>query len=102
LIDPTGVGTLGNKYCLSVVTNNRRNKMLDAFKTDNGKELKIYHVKNTALYKVAFTTGGELPAELQGMYTSPKFAQDAIEAYLAHKNKKTSVKKEQVSVQNAG
>lgn len=67
--------------------------MLDTFKTPNGKELKIYHVKNTALYKVAFTSGGELPEELSGMYTSPKFAQDAIEAYLAVKNTKAEQKK---------
>jgi len=62
--------------------------MLDTFKTENGKELKIYHVKNTALYKVAFTSGGELPEELSGMYTSPMFAEADIKAYLARRGEK--------------
>ena len=46
------------------------------------KELKIYQIANTALYKVAFTTGGELPEELSGKWTNPKLAQESIDTYL--------------------
>ena len=50
--------------------------------TPNGKQLGIYHVKNTALYKVAFQSGGELPKELEGMWTDTSRAHDAAQKYL--------------------
>lgn len=53
--------------------------------TPNGKQLGIYHVKNTALYKVAFQSGGELPKGLDGMYTDTSRAYDAAVKYLKKK-----------------
>lgn len=50
--------------------------------TPKGKEIKIYKVANSALYKVAFTDGGELPDSLKGRWTNPKLAQDSIDTYL--------------------
>lgn len=50
--------------------------------TPNGKKLQIMKVPNTALYRVAFSEGGELPKELQGMWTAPYTAQRSIETYL--------------------
>ncbi len=50
--------------------------------TPNGKELKIYQVANTSLFKVAFTDGGALPEDLSGMWTNAKLAQEAISKYL--------------------
>lgn len=58
------------------------------FVTENGKELKIFQIKNSALYKVAFATGGELPPELDQMFTNPLIASKAIEKYL--EKRKTS------------
>lgn len=51
----------------------------------SGKKLGIYKVANTALYTIAFTSGGELPAELSGAYTDAYQAQRAIERYLNRK-----------------
>lgn len=48
----------------------------------SGKKLGIYKIANTALYKIAFTSGGELPKELQGAFTDAYQAQRAIGAYL--------------------
>lgn len=49
--------------------------------TFNGKEIEIVRVANTALFKFAFVKGGALPKELEGMYTSPMKAKDALTAY---------------------
>jgi len=54
----------------------------DAGTTEKGKDLGIYQVLNTSLYKIAFKQGGELPKELTGMYTSPRLAQETIDKYL--------------------
>lgn len=71
-----------------------RNHNHKEHKTEAGKELGIYRVANTALYKIAFTSGGELPKALEGMYTSPSKAMTAIEGYLAtHKPRKTTASK---------
>lgn len=56
--------------------------------TPNGKEIKIFQKKGTALYCIRFADGGELPAELNNqMFTTPKEAQKAIDAYIARKEK---------------
>lgn len=67
------------------------------YKTSNGKTIKIYRVKNTALYCINFSEGGSLPAELSGFYTSPSLADKAVKNYLAnHKPDKRYTKKEAV------
>ena len=53
--------------------------------TPNGKELGVFKVMGTSLFKIAFKSGGETPAELQGMWTEPRSAEKAIEGYLARK-----------------
>ncbi len=71
-----------------------RNHSIKGLKTPNGKEIGIYRVANTALYRIAFVTGGEVPRELEGMFTAPSMAAKAIEAYLKnYKPRKPSTKK---------
>ena len=62
-----------------------RNFAIDNLETKAGKGLGIYKVSNTSLYRVAFTTGGQLPSELDGMWTDPVMAQKTVKAYLSKK-----------------
>lgn len=55
---------------------------MEQTQTSKHKELKIYQVANSSLFKVAFTDGGQLPEDLTGKWTNAKLAQDAIEIYL--------------------
>ena len=55
-------------------------------KTPNGKEIGIVHRLNKSYWEVQFNSGGQLPPELSGGFTSPKQAQLAINQYLARKN----------------
>lgn len=51
--------------------------------TPNGKEIEVkYDGRNC---KIQFTSGGELPAELSGLFTSPYFADMAILSYINKK-----------------
>ena len=50
--------------------------------TPAGKEIVAYHDPMGSHVKVKFTSGGELPAELAGLFTSKTFAEKAIIAYL--------------------
>lgn len=52
------------------------------YKTPNGKEIQIYRDKVSAQYKIQFTSGGELPEELTGIFTNETFATTAINKYL--------------------
>ncbi len=75
--------------------------MSKTWTTPNGKEIKLYNVENTGLYKIAFATGGELPKELQGKFTSPSQAAKFIEAFISKKQNTPSrytKKKEAVNV----
>jgi Fe-S cluster biosynthesis and repair protein YggX len=50
--------------------------------TEGSKEIKIYKVKNSALFCVGYEGGGQLPSELdKKRWTSPKLAQEAIDAW---------------------
>lgn len=42
------------------------------------KNVKVVHITGTSLYALAFTSGGELPKELAGMWTSPEKAAAAV------------------------
>ena len=80
-----------------------RNFTTEELTTEAGKVLAVYKVGNSSLYKVAFTSGGQLPAELDGMWTNPVMAQKSIKAYLAkRKNEKevTVFKQEVASTQD--
>lgn len=58
-----------------------------AGKTKKGKEIKVVFSDNGVLYKVQFASGGELPKELQGEFTSSREAEKAIQRYLAKPRK---------------
>lgn len=47
------------------------------------KKLEVYHEELGTLWRVRFTTGGQLPAELTGSYTDAQSAVKAVESYLA-------------------
>lgn len=49
--------------------------------TKTKSELTIFQVVNTALYRIKYSGGGELPEVLRGMYTSAVLAQKDIDKY---------------------
>lgn len=53
------------------------------FETPKGKEIQIVVVPKTSHLKIQFASGGELPEELTGLFTSPKQAEKVINTYLA-------------------
>jgi hypothetical protein len=59
-----------------------RDDAINQLITPNGKKIKIFHVKNSALYSVGFTSGGELPSELDQKWTAPYLAEKAARAYV--------------------
>lgn len=60
-------------------------KTLKKYKLDSGKELKISNVVGTSLYGVSFTSGGQLPERLSGLYTDYNTAEKEVIAYLESK-----------------
>lgn len=50
--------------------------------TANGKEIKIVIDPKTAHYKIQFTSGGELPDALSGLYTTSDKAAIAAITYI--------------------
>lgn len=52
-----------------------------SYVTENGKELKAVLTPRGEV-KIHFTSGGELPQDLSGIYTSMALANKAIEKYL--------------------
>lgn len=52
--------------------------------TPNGKEIEIKR-DSRGLFVIAFTSGGELPEELQGSFTDTAKANRAISVYLSKK-----------------
>lgn len=61
------------------------------FVTPNGKELEVVNKPGTGHYKIQFTSGGELPESLSGIYTTVSVADIAITHYI--KNLESKVKK---------
>ena len=57
-------------------------------KTENGKEIQIKPEGYGSLLKISFKSGGKLPSELRGEFTSYREAETAVAGYLA--NKKTN------------
>lgn len=55
--------------------------MSKTFETHNGKEIQFYR-NPQALFQIRFGGGGELPQELQGLFTSERFAEAAVYSYL--------------------
>ena len=63
------------------------------FKTPGGKGIEIYTCPVTAHQKIKLTSGGILPDELSGVFTSIALAQIAITTYL-YRNADTQDRKE--------
>lgn len=64
--------------------------------TKGGKNIEIYTDSNSSLYRIKFTSGGELPWELGGLFTSTVFADIAIKGYLQKEEDKESRKAKKV------
>jgi hypothetical protein len=61
---------------------------MKSFETPNGKRIDLYRDKKTSQIRIQFNPGGELPAELEGIFTSEIEAENTINMYLAKKSKK--------------
>ncbi len=59
---------------------------MDTFKTPGGKIIELFY--EGFLLKARFTTGGQLPQQLKGSYTSFAQAKTSIEMYLDSFKKK--------------
>lgn len=59
------------------------------------KEFKIFHIKNSALYRIEFIGGGVVPKDLAGSYTHPNLAVLAIKAY---KEKKVALEAKEAEI----
>lgn len=68
------------------------NKM-NTFETPNGKKIQMKIHPNTVLIKLEFATGGELPQDLSGLFTTEREATIAINRYLAKQETKIKVSK---------
>lgn len=65
---------------------------MKTFTTPNGKEIQIQRDPKSAQYFIQFSSGGELPEELTGIFTNALFAETAISKYL----EKQEIKKSKV------
>ena len=64
------------------------------FVTPNGKEVQVVRDPKTAMFKVQFATGGELPQALSGIFTTERFANVAVTDYINSLAKKKEVVEE--------
>ncbi len=64
--------------------------MLKTFETPNGKIIQPYYSGSGIAMK--FTTGGEIPEALSGLYTDMVNVERAVNLYLAKKEEKASKK----------
>lgn len=55
------------------------------YKTKAGKEITLFICPKTNHIKVQFSSGGELPEELTGLFTSEREAEKVITPYLERK-----------------
>lgn len=60
-------------------------KVIRSYETKGGKELQLFVCPTTAHLKFQFSSGGELPVDLSGVYTSEYVANKAAEQYLNKK-----------------
>ena len=59
--------------------------VVKSFKTPNGKVINIVIEPNHSFYAIQFGSGGEAPAEFEGMHTTIPSAEAAVKAYLLKK-----------------
>lgn len=55
--------------------------------TPEGKEIGYCFKPGTSLYQIAFASGGQLPKELEGVFSNLHAVQGKVAAYLASKEK---------------
>lgn len=68
---------------------------MKVFETPNGKEITLVRCPKTAHLRIQFTSGGELPEKLSGLYTSELIAYKDIFNYIEElKTRKTKTTKE--------
>ena len=70
---------------------------MKTYTTKGGKEISVVRDTNSQHLKIQFASGGQLPEELSGIYTSESFAEQAIRGYISRqetisKSKKTKEK----------
>jgi len=53
------------------------------YETKGGKTISVRHDSMGTMWKICFVPGGQLPAELDGSFTSQDAAKQAVELYLA-------------------
>lgn len=58
------------------------------FETPNGKKIQLKRCPKSSQYKVEFATGGELPEELSGSFSTEALGNMAILMYLDRVSKK--------------
>lgn len=58
------------------------------FETPAGKKIVTKREPKNGYHYIQFTSGGEMPVELQGFFTTPVMAEKAIRAYLETKTRK--------------
>ena len=63
---------------------------MKSFITPAGKEIQTKRCEKTQLLRIEFATGGELPTDLSGYYTSEKEVERVIIIYLAKVKNKVS------------
>ena len=56
---------------------------MSQFETPNGKTIVTFIDPSNAHVRIKFTTGGELPAELSGIFTSIRVAEQMIRSYIS-------------------
>jgi len=66
----------------SVLDKLTREDAINKHYTPEGVQVRIHKVANSSLVRVAFSSGGELPAKLSGMWTSAQLAEKDIRDYL--------------------
>tara|TARA_R100001594_G_scaffold55044_1_gene88653 strand:+ start:1321 stop:1554 length:234 start_codon:yes stop_codon:yes gene_type:complete len=69
--------------------------------TKGGKEIELVRDPRSNLWKVQFTSGGQIPEALAGVYTNETFGNTAIASYLAEQEKVSENKKVEKKVTKA-
>lgn len=70
-------------------------KVIRSYKGKGVKELQAYIEPGTAHYKIKYEGGGEVPAELSGVYTSINVVDQAVLNFI--NSEKTTPKKKEVT-----
>ena len=66
---------------------------MKTYTTKGGKEINVVRDQGSPHLKIQFATGGKIPEELSGIFTSEPFAEEAIKSYLGKQETITESKK---------